>query len=405
MTGRPNTEKQTENQSPRFSEREGQQQASGATTTGHERGARDALELQNVLNASLEISLRDIPLEEQLQLILQRIVAIPWLALESRGAVFLVQDEPGVLVLKSQHQMPAAILSSCARVPFGRCLCGRAASSGELQFADRVDDRHEVRYPGISPHGHYCVPIISRGKVLGVLNLYVRAGHVRNRTDEEFLPATAAVFASVIEHARVEQQLTSVLSRLRKALGGTIEALALTVERRDPYTAGHQKRVAHLSRAIGDEIGLPRPQIEAVRMAGAIHDIGKVSVPAEILSKPGRLTDLELSLIKTHPTVGYEILKEIEFPWPIARIVLQHHERMNGSGYPEGLSGQAILIEARILGVADVVEAMASHRPYRPALSIEEALEEISHKKGMLYDAIVVDACLRLFKEKGFRLE
>ena len=168
---------------------------------------------------------------------------------------------------------------------------------------------------------------------------------------------------------------------------------------------GHQKRVAHLSRAIGDEIGLPRPQIEAVRMAGAIHDIGKVSVPAEILSKPGRLTDLELSLIKTHPTVGYEILKEIEFPWPIARIVLQHHERMNGSGYPEGLSGQAILIEARILGVADVVEAMASHRPYRPALSIEEALEEISHKKGMLYDAIVVDACLRLFKEKGFRLE
>jgi PAS domain S-box-containing protein/putative nucleotidyltransferase with HDIG domain len=194
------------------------------------------------------------------------------------------------------------------------------------------------------------------------------------------------------------------LDRLRKALGATIQAMTVAVETRDPYTAGHQRRVADLAHAVATEIGMTPHQIDGIRMAGLIHDVGKLSVPAEILSKPTRLSQIEFSLIKTHVQAGYEILKDIEFPWPIARMVLEHHERMDGSGYPNGLTGDKILMESRILMVADVVEAMASHRPYRPSVGLDTALEEISKNKGILYDSDVVNACLRLFNEKGYQL-
>jgi PAS domain S-box-containing protein/putative nucleotidyltransferase with HDIG domain len=200
------------------------------------------------------------------------------------------------------------------------------------------------------------------------------------------------------------KQIEKTLNDLRKALGGTIEAMALTVETRDPYTAGHQRRVSNLARGIATEMGVSKGQIQGVRMAGVIHDIGKISVPGEILSKPGNISQNELGIIKEHPQVGYNILKTVDFPWPIAQIVLQHHERMDGSGYPNGISGENILLEARILAVADVVEAMASHRPYRAALGINLALNEISKNRGSSYDSKVVDACLRLFNEKGYRL-
>jgi putative nucleotidyltransferase with HDIG domain len=179
----------------------------------------------------------------------------------------------------------------------------------------------------------------------------------------------------------------------------------LTIESRDPYTAGHQQRVTQLVSALAQEMGLSEKEVEGVKMASLIHDIGKISIPAEILSKPGKLTEIEFSLVKTHAQAGYEILKDIEFPWPIAQIVLQHHERLDGSGYPLGLKDKKILLEAKIIGVADVVEAMASHRPYRPGLGIEKALEEISQKKGILYSPEVVDICIKLFTEKGFKLE
>ncbi|MDD4092254.1 MAG: PAS domain S-box protein, partial [Smithellaceae bacterium] len=195
------------------------------------------------------------------------------------------------------------------------------------------------------------------------------------------------------------------MEQLRKALGGTVQAVALMVESKDPYTAGHQRRVADLSRAIAREMGLSQERIESLRVAGTIHDIGKVSVPAEILAMPRKLTNLEYSLIQTHAQSGYDILKDIEFPWPIARMVLEHHERMNGSGYPNGLTGDQILPESRILAVADVVEAMATHRPYRSALGLDKALEEITLNRGLLYDPEVVDACLRLFREKGFTIQ
>lgn len=192
------------------------------------------------------------------------------------------------------------------------------------------------------------------------------------------------------------------MKKLRRNLNATINAIALTVEARDPFTSGHQRRVADLARAIATEMGLSKDSIEAISTAGVIHDLGKICVPADILSKPAKLNELEFSLIKAHPKVGYDILKEIDFPWPVAEIVYQHHERWNGSGYPRGLAGDEILLEARILAVADVVEAMTSHRPYRPALGIKEALKEIENTKGILHDPEAVDACLRLFSKKKF---
>jgi len=189
----------------------------------------------------------------------------------------------------------------------------------------------------------------------------------------------------------------------RKVLEGAIEAIAMTLEMRDPYTAGHQQRVSQLACAISDEIGLPQQQIDGLRIAGLIHDLGKVTVPAEILSKPGKLTETEFSIIKNHPQVAYDILRKIDFPWPVAEIVLQHHECLDGTGYPQGLKEKEILLEAKILTVADVVEAMASHRPYRPALGIDKALDEVKFGKGTRFDATVVDACLAIFS-KTFKL-
>ena len=209
--------------------------------------------------------------------------------------------------------------------------------------------------------------------------------------------------AIAIMRIRSEEDLRKSKQKLRSTLDGTIHTIAATVEARDPYTAGHQTRVADLAAAIATEMHLSREQVEGIRMGGIIHDLGKINVPAEILSKPGKLSELEFNLIKTHPQVGFDLLKEIEFPWPIAQMVLQHHEKMDGSGYPQGLKGDEILLEARILAVSDIVEAMASHRPYRPAHGIEKALKQIKQDKGTLLDPKVVDTCLKVFKE-GYKL-
>jgi PAS domain S-box-containing protein/putative nucleotidyltransferase with HDIG domain len=203
---------------------------------------------------------------------------------------------------------------------------------------------------------------------------------------------------------KAEEERNHGLEKLRRMLGGTVEAMALAMGSRDPYTSGHQRRVSDLARRIAQEMQLDHDIVECVRIAGILHDIGKISIPAEILSKPTALNDIEFSIIKQHPERAHEILKEIDFPWPIAEIVLQHHERLDGSGYPNGLRSGEILLEARILAVADVVEAISSHRPYRPALGIGPALEEIEKNRGRLYDAESVNACLRLFREKGLTL-
>ncbi|WAR45824.1 HD domain-containing phosphohydrolase [Methylomonas rapida] len=202
----------------------------------------------------------------------------------------------------------------------------------------------------------------------------------------------------------LEEMVVERTLELRENLLDFVTAIAATIEARDPYTAGHQRRVANLATAIARELQLPAEQIEGLKLAGVVHDIGKIRVPAEILCKPGRLDELEFNLIKRHSLTGYEILKSIKFPWPLAEIVLQHHERLDGRGYPQGLKGEEILLEARILAVADVVESMVSHRPYRAGLGVDTALAEISRNKDVLYDARVVNACLTLFQEQAYHL-
>jgi len=206
------------------------------------------------------------------------------------------------------------------------------------------------------------------------------------------------IVIDITEHKQAEE-------RLKKTMDATIDTMSRIIEAKDPYTHGHQHRVCQLAIRIAREMKLPEDKIEGIRIASLIHDIGKIGLPAEILSKPTKLTDIEFNLIKGHSQIGYDILKSIDFSYPVANIVLQHHERLNGSGYPNKLKADKILLEARILGVADVVEAMSSHRPYRPALGVDKALEEISQNRGILYDPEVVDACLKLFREKGFKFK
>lgn len=236
----------------------------------------------------------------------------------------------------------------------------------------------------------YVTKPYQRDELLARVRTHLELYRLRHRLEGLVEARTAALLASE--------------RRVRDSLLETITAFAVLVEMRDPYTAGHQRRVAHLAAAIAKEMQMTDQRVEGVRLAGAVHDIGKIQIPTEILSKPGRLTHVEFELIKQHAESGYDILKAINFPWPIAQIVRQHHERLDGSGYPEALTSDQILLEAKILAVADVVESMISHRPYRPGLGLAAAMAEIITHKGKLFDPAVVDACVRLFKELDYVL-
>jgi len=209
----------------------------------------------------------------------------------------------------------------------------------------------------------------------------------------------------ITERKQASEEIHRTLIKLRKTIESTIQAMAVIVETRDPYTSGHQEQVSRIALAIGQEMGITDDRLQGLRLAALIHDIGKIYIPAEILSKPGELSEMEFEMMKMHPQVGFNILKTIESPYPLAQIVIQHHERLNGSGYPLGLSEKDILLEARILGVADVVDATACHRPYRAALGVDQAMGEILKNSGFLYDPVVVNTCIRLFKERGFPFE
>jgi len=242
-----------------------------------------------------------------------------------------------------------------------------------------------------------------RGRIERELRLArIEIDQLVDKRTEELARANDELHGKVLETRRSEDYLQSTLDRLERALEGTFRALSMTLELRDPYMAGHQQRVSRLAAAIAKEMNLPWEKIEGIRFAGIIHDIGKIAAPVEIMAKPGRLSPTEFLLVKDHPRIGYEMVKDIAFPWPVAHIILQHHERLDGSGYPEGLVGDAILPEARVLAVADVVEALCSLRPYRPALGIEKGLEEVRKGRGLRYDTRAVDACIRLFRESRF---
>ncbi len=253
-----------------------------------------------------------------------------------------------------------------------------------------VVNYHEIEYRILQPDGTERT-ILTSGKL---------------HSNEKGEPVSIfGVVQDITEHKLAEDQKHQSAMQLHNMLLQTIEAISMTVEKRDPYTAGHQRRVSLLAVAIAKEMRLNENTIEGIRLGAMIHDLGKISIPSEILSKPGQLSSVEFALIKLHPDAGYEIVKEIDFPWPVAEMIRQHHERLNGTGYPSGLSGNEIIIEAQILAVADVVEAMASHRPYRPSQGIKAALDEISKNKGINYETTVVDACLKIFAEKRFEFE
>lgn len=233
-------------------------------------------------------------------------------------------------------------------------------------------------------------------EVLARVRVQLQLHQMQQRLENQVMERTAELRITC-------ESLESSRAQYRRMLEQTIQAIALTIEKRDPYTAGHQVRVSALATAIAQKMGFDTDRLDGLRLGGMIHDIGKIYLPAEILSRPGRLTDAEFTLVKTHSEVGSDIIAKVDFPWPVAQMILQHHERINGSGYPKGERGNAILLEARILAVADVVEAMATHRPYRPALGIVVALDEIRQGRGHLYDPDVVDVCLCLFNDQGYQ--
>ncbi len=295
---------------------------------------------------------------------------------------------------------------------------GRAICTGKTQICQNIpNDPHYSPWRDAARERGYISSIAlplqdMDGTVFGTLTVYAGEADAFTPFEIDLLEEMAGDLAFGVRtlHTRQERDLAQEkvrqqLRQLQSSLADTVEAIATIVEMRDPYTAGHQFRVAHLAAAIAKQMELPDEQIHAIHLAGMLHDLGKIQIPSEILSKPGKIDEAEFSLIKRHAQAGYDILKGIDFPWPIAQMVLQHHERMDGSGYPHGQKGDEILLEARILSVADVVEAIAAHRPYRAGLGTDVALGEITKQRGKYYDPAVVDACVTLFREKNFTFE
>lgn len=249
------------------------------------------------------------------------------------------------------------------------------------------------------------LPFMLSDDVTACFSLFGTTSHIWSSPERVLLEEVAADLAFGIKALRTAIVKAEHQEKLRISLEQTIQVIAETIGQRDSYTSGHQRRVASICSAIASELGLSSDRIHGLHLAATIHDLGKIGIPAEILVKPAKLSTMEYGLIKEHVDIGIRILKNVEFPWPITEIIWQHHERLDGSGYPRGLAGDKLLMESRILGVADVVEAMASHRPYRPALGIDAALREIETHRGTRFDPVVVDACVKLFRKKKFRIK
>ena len=284
---------------------------------------------------------------------------------------------------------------------------GRAIRSKAVQFVDNI-----ATDPAMTPwrtealkrgfQSTIAIPFLLPDGMTACLALYGPNTDIWSTPERKLLQEITSDLAFGIAALQTATAKNQYQASLRQSLEQTIQVIADTGEQRDSYTAGHQRRVADLCVRIATELGLSEDRIHGLHLAASIHDLGKIGIPAEILAKPRSLSSNEFGLIKEHPTIGFNILKDVSFPWPIAKIIVQHHERIDGSGYPSGLKGDDILMESKILGVADVVEAMASHRPYRAALGIEAALSEITAQRGVTLDAEAVDACLRIFKDQGY---
>jgi len=341
-----------------------------------------SLDVETVLNYAMETT------EEALQ--------------AEASAIFEVDPNRGDLFFRLARGEKADRVKTM-RLKMGEGVAGWVAQTGQAVIVPHAeaDPRFNPNLDaksGFHTRSLVSVPLKHQDRLLGVIQVLNKRPPLQfDQEDLELLTLMAQPIAVALANAQAYTQLALVSHQV-------IKTLSTTVELRDPYTAGHQRRVAQIAVAIAQELGLSQERQESLRIACTLHDIGKIVVPAEILSKPGQINPLEQELVKSHSRVGYEILKEIDFPKEIADIVLQHHERLDGSGYPNGLRGDEISLEARITAVADVMEAMMSHRPYRPGLGVDKALEEIKKERGVELDAAAVDACWLLF-EKGFKLE
>jgi putative two-component system response regulator len=331
-------------------------------------------------------------------------------------------DRTHILVVDDEEPIRNLVKRAVDQAGF-QCL---TASNGKEALAMLKQDRMDVVITDIMMPELDGIRLTQEVRNIYMADVIVMTGYVEGYTYNEIITEGASDFIQkpldlkelilrlrrvlkerdiIAARDKAEAQLKESFDKMLRVLGEIVSSLGSALEMRDPYTAGHQKKVTELACAISSEMGLSEDQIDGIRIAGLLHDIGKISVPTSILNKSGHLNEHEFNLIKMHPQTGFDIVKDIEFDQPVAQIILQHHERLDGSGYPQGLSGEEILLESRILAVADVVEAMSSHRPYRPALGIEKALEVIEKGKSVHYDARVVDVCVKLFAENKFEFE
>jgi len=396
-----------------------------------QREVKRSSQTQTVLNKLLHLSLENLSLTETLELFIYYITSFPWLELEPKGAIFLVGDSPGILELKAHRGLNESLLTICAKVPFGKCLCGRCAMTGEVVFANCIDDYHDNSYEGIAPHGHYCVPILSvNRRLIGVFTLYIQADAARDRMAEDTLEAAASVIAGVIQRKRAEEELQKTRDKLEvRVQERTIEleeanlqlgqelsermeadnALAVAnqekddlivnlfeimyemLANRDHSTFEHALRVAEISRRIGLEMGLEEDDMEALRLGCLVHDIGKVAIPDDVLLKPGVFDRMDRNIMQVHPLVGASLFAKHHHDYRIRRIILHHHERLDGSGYPYGLKGDEIGPLERIVAGADVFEAMLSRRPYKKPITRKKAIDVLWYevKEGRLDPDVV----------------
>lgn len=395
------------------------------------REVKRAYQTQTVLNKLLHLSLENLSLTETLELFIYYVTSFPWLVLEPKGAIFLVGDKPGVLELKAHRGLNESLQTVCGQVPFGKCLCGRCALSGEIVFANCMDHFHDNTYVGIQQHGHYCVPILSANrKLIGVFTLYIKHNAARERLVEETLEAAASVIAGVIQRKRAEEELQKSRDRLEirvqertieleeaniqlgkelserweteKALAqanqdkddlivNLFEIMYEMLANRDHSTFEHALRVAEISRRVGLELHLPPEEMEALRLGCLVHDIGKVAIPDDILLKPGLFDRMDRNIMQVHTLVGASLFAKHHHDNRIRRIILHHHERLDGSGYPYGIKGDEIGQLERIVAVADVFEAMTARRPYKKPMSRDKAVDILWYeaREGRLDGEIV----------------
>ncbi len=320
-----------------------------------------------------------------------------------------------ILLVEDEHQLRRMVLEACRQMGYTCFEASDGYSALEILQNEEIDlVITDIEMPGMTG-----ISLTEKIKSLKGPDVIMITGDAKDFSYGEAIAKGVSDFIHkpfnlkelqirikrVFRERTLRTELALRLGQTMAALEGVVHALSLSIDARDPYTAGHQRRVTDLAVEIAKFMGLSEDQITGIRMAGEIHDLGKIAVPAEILSRPSRLSKLEFNLVKTHPEVGFNILKEIDFPWPIAEIVYQHHERLDGSGYPRGLKGNGILLEAKIMAVADVVEAISSHRPYRPAFGIDDATEEILKNKDTIFDNQASEACLEIIRHMDFRFE